>query len=87
MNWHEILENVAAVIATCAILGGIMFGILKSFFVTGKECTNAQDKCQKQVCMKVDLLKKDVKEINLMVNKHYAEIKSSLGEINGKLGR
>lgn len=81
IDWH----NIAAIATTIVILGGVMVGLMKGFFVTTKNCVDNQDKCQTNICRKLDKLSNEVKEDRELMNTHYAEIKGSLGIIMGKL--
>ena len=58
INWHD----VATIVATMAVLGGIVIALLKGFFVTAKGCSDTQDRCQLNICKKIDSLKIDLKE-------------------------
>jgi len=58
INWHD----VATIVATMAVLGGIVIALLKGFFVTTKTCADTQDRCQLNICKKIDELKEDLKE-------------------------
>jgi len=58
INWHD----VATIVATMSVLGGIVIALLKGFFVTRKSCEDTQVKCQANVCKKIDELKEDLKE-------------------------
>jgi hypothetical protein len=49
--------------------------------MTPKRCQDAQEKCQANVCKKIDELKTDAKEDRL----HYFEIKEALARIEVKL--
>lgn len=81
INWND----VATIAGTMAILGGIMIGLLKGFFVTTKACLSSQKECQSNVCKKIDDLQEEIKEDRKIANQHYTEIKEALAEIRGKL--
>ena len=85
INWHVIATVIAAVVSSIATLGGIMFGLMRGFFRTTRSCIDTQEHCQQNVCKKIDELKKEVKENREIVSIHYAEIKSELGIIKGRL--
>lgn len=80
-DWHTI----ATIIVTVIAVGGVMVALLRGFFMTPKKCTYMQDKCQTNICKKIDELKDDVKENREVVSKHYAEVRGALGRIEGKL--
>ena len=81
LDWHTL----ATIIITVIAVGGVMVALLRGFFMTPRKCSEMQDKCQGNICKKIDELKLDVKSNRDIVSAHYAEIKESLGEINGKL--
>ena len=85
INWHTVATVVAAVVSSIATLGGIMFALMRGFFKTTRSCIATQEHCQQNVCKKIDELKKEVKDNREIVSQHYAEIKSELGIIKGKL--
>jgi hypothetical protein len=81
INWHD----VATIVATMSVLGGIMIALLKGFFVTTKGCQENQKTCLSAVCKKIDELKDDIKDDRRIANDHYAEIMNAIGLINGKI--
>ena len=58
VNWHD----VATIFVTMIALGGVMMAILRGFFVTAKGCSETQNRCQLNICKKIDELKIDLKE-------------------------
>ena len=58
VNWHD----VATIFVTMIALGGVMMAILRGFFVTAKNCSETQNRCQLNICKKIDELKIDLKE-------------------------
>ena len=77
INWHD----VATIIATMSVLGGIMMAVLRGFFVTRKSCEDTQTKCQASICKKIDELKTDLKEDRktmIIMKEDIATIKGAL---------
>ena len=80
-DWHTI----ATIIGTMLALGGVMFAMMRGFFKTTLGCQTTQEKCQQQVCKKIDELKGEVKENKAIVTKHYNELSTTLARIEGRM--
>ena len=85
VNWHNVAGIVAAIVTISIAIGGTMLALMRGFFITTKKCEETQGACQQNVCKKIDELKKEVKENRGVVSAHYAEIRGSLGRIEGRL--
>ena len=85
INWHQIFTVIAAIVTTTIAIGGVMYTLMRGFFKTTAGCLATQTICQQGVCKKIDELKDDIKEDRELANQHYAEIKSELGIIKGRL--
>jgi len=81
IQWH----NIAAIIATMLLLGGVMIAIMKRFFVSTERCAVTHKDHRIDICKKIDELKSEIKEDRKTANTHYAEVKETLGLIQGKL--
>ena len=84
-NWHNVITIIATIATTAIALGGVLFALMRGFFVTTTSCNSAQAKCQIGICKKIDELKLEIKEDRKIAGEHYAEIRESLGIITGKL--
>jgi len=85
ISWHNIIEIIATVVITVVSIGGVMFGILKGFFITGSQCIKHQEKCQLNTCNKIDKMDKRLRETRNTLNDHYVEIKSTLSAIEANI--
>jgi len=77
INWHD----VATIVVTMIALGGVMMAILRGFFISRKSCEYTQNKCQLNICHKIDELKEDLKEdrkVIMIIKEDIATIKGML---------